>query len=283
MPAPIPRRISQFKPLITDLAQTSHYQVIFGFLPYPLRNHLLARGIESRFVGESVGLLCSSASLPGSTFGTTDIVGNFTGVSEKFAHTRIFTQIDLEFYVDNQYRTLKFLEHWMEFISSGSNVSPYEDGYFFKMRYPQDYKTNQVKIVKFERDYRRSLEYTFYGLFPLTLNSTAVSYNNSEILKATASFSYERYVCGRTLSVDVYTGQDNNKDGVSYLNSYSRTPLIPRTGQSLGNESGVRMTYTPPGSVIPQVVDPYSRSGLLGQNLDPSYSSGDVIGTRRTV
>lgn len=279
MPAPIRRKISHFKPLITDLAQTSHYQVSFGFLPNSLRNYLLARGIESRFVGESVGLLCSSASLPGSSFGTADISGNYVGVVEKFAHTRIFTQIDLDFYVDNQYRTLKFLEHWMEYISSGSTASPYEKGYFFRMRYPEDYKTDQVKIVKFEKDHRRSLEYTFYGLFPLTLNSTSVSYNNSDILKATASFSYERYVCGRTLSVDVYAGQDNNRDSTQYLNAFNGDNnglrLIPRTGQSLGNESGVRLTYTPPGSVISQVVD--SRTGILGQDK----IGGTMIGERR--
>lgn len=274
MPAPIRRKISHFKPLITDLAQTSHYQLSFGFLPLGLRNHLLARGIESRFVGEGVGLLCNSASLPGSSFGTTDISGNYIGVVEKFAHTRLFTQIDLEFYVDNQYRTLKFLEHWMEFISSGSTASPYDKGYFFRMKYPEEYKTNQTKIVKFEKDYRRSLEYTFYGLFPLSLNSTTISYNSSEILKATASFSYERYVCGRTLSADIYAGVDNNRDSTQFLNAFTNNSgprLIPRTGQSLGNESGVRLTYTPPGSVIPQVVN---------ANRPPSGATGTVIGQR---
>ena len=210
MPAPRPRKISQFKPLFTNLAQTSHYQVIFGGLSQPLRLYLLKRGIDYRFIGESIGLLCNNASLPGSSFATADIVGNFTGVAEKMAHTRTFTQIDLEFYVDSSYKTVKFLEHWMEFISSGSGELPYKEGYHFRMMYPDDYKCNATRIIKFDRDYKRYIEYTFYGLFPLTLNSTAISYDNSSILKASASFSYERYICGRTYSIDIARREDNN-------------------------------------------------------------------------
>ena len=115
-----PRRISDFKPTFTNLAQTSHYQVFFAGLPLMLRQHLRVRGLNSRFVSETAGLLCNSALLPGSRLATADIVGNRMGVSEKMAHSRIFTQIQLEFYVDNEYKTLKFLEHWMEFIANGS-------------------------------------------------------------------------------------------------------------------------------------------------------------------
>jgi len=211
VPAPAKRKISEFKPLFTNLAQTSHYQVLFGGLGSDLRRHLLVRGIDSRFIGESVGLLCNSASLPGSSFATADIVGNYTGVAEKMAHTRTFTQIDLEFYVDSDYKTIKFLEHWMEFISSGSKEQPYKEGYHFRMRFPDEYKTNSTRIIKFDRDYKKYIEYTFYGLFPLTLNSTSIAYESSGILKASASFNYERYVCGRTYSIDVGRRQDNNR------------------------------------------------------------------------
>lgn len=211
MPAPRPRRISDFQPLFTNLAQTSHYQVIFGGLSVNLRSYLGRRGVDPRFIGESVGLLCNSASLPGSSFATADIVGNFTGVTEKMAHTRTFNQIDLEFYVDSSYKTLRFLEHWMEFISSGSEAQQYKSGYYFRMRYPDQYKSDSTKIIKFDRDYQKYIEYTFYGLFPLSLNSTTISYESSGILKASASFNYNRYVCGRTYSLDILGKNDNNK------------------------------------------------------------------------
>jgi hypothetical protein len=205
-----PRKISEIKPIFGNLAQTSHYQVSFGALPLPLQKHLDARGIGWRFVAENAGLLCSSASLPASALGTADIVGDVSGVTEKMAHTRMFTPIDLTFYVDKEYKMIKFLEHWIEFISSGSNILNTEKGYFFRMRYPKDYKCDTVQVLKFDRDYRNQIEYNFYGLFPISMYSPTIAYNDSQVLTVTASFSYERYVCGSTRSLDVTYLRGNN-------------------------------------------------------------------------
>ena len=133
------------------------------------------------------------------------------GVSEKMAHTRLFTQIQLEFYVDNEYKTLKFLDHWMEFIANGSGQKQSGDGYYYRMEYPDDYKSNQTKIIKFDRDYKNEIEYTFYGMFPIDLSSTTVKYDTSEVLKATATFSFDRYIAGKFDSYSVNRGNDNNK------------------------------------------------------------------------
>jgi hypothetical protein len=206
-----PRRISEIKPLFGSLAQTSHYQVSFGGLQEPLLSHLYLRGITPRFIAEDAGLLCSSASLPGSSLATSDIIGDVTGVTEKMAHTRMFTAIDLTFYVDKQYKMIKFLEHWIEFIGSGSKSSAALDaGYFFRMKYPKDYKTDKLKILKFDRDYTNEIEYTFFGLFPTSMYSPTIAYNDSQVLTVTASFSYERYVCGSVRSLDVNALRSNN-------------------------------------------------------------------------
>ena len=148
-----------------------------------------------------MGLLCSDAVLPGSALASVDTRGDYQGVIERFAHTRNFTQINLEFYVDNQYKSMKFLEHWIEYITSGSNADPSSDTYHFKLNYPSEYKSNETRIVKFERDYNRFLEYRFIGLFPLSLNSVRVSYSGSQVLKASAAFSFDRYICGETDSL----------------------------------------------------------------------------------
>ncbi len=205
-----PRRISEIKPIFGNLAQTSHYQVSFGSLSKPLQDHLSLRGVDWRFVAEDAGLLCSSASLPGSSLGTSDIVGDVTGVTEKMAHTRVFTAIDLTFYVDKKYKMIKFLEHWIEFIASGSGVRNTEEGYFFRMKYPKDYKSNTAQVLKFDRDYQNQIEYNFYGLFPIAMYSPTISYNDSQVLTVTASFNYERYVCGSIRSLDVSYLRNNN-------------------------------------------------------------------------
>jgi hypothetical protein len=207
-----PRKISDIKPLFTNLAQTSQYEVRFGAFTGGLRQYLNNRGVDSRFTTESAGLLCNSASLPGSTYATADIAGNYTGLMEKVAHTRIFTPIELSFYVDKEYKVIKFLEHWMEYISNASGISPTTSDYFFKMRYPDEYKIDYTKIIKFNRDYnsRNELEYSFFGLFPIAMSSVGVSYESSSTLVASATFNYERYVCGKSYSIDIKRQQANN-------------------------------------------------------------------------
>ena len=205
-----PRRISDFKPTFTNLAQTSHYQVIFGGLPLGVRQHLNVRGVNYRFITETSGLLCSNAVLPGAALATAQVVGNYAGVTENMAHTKIFNKINLEFYVDNQYKSLKFLEHWIEFIANGSGEDQSRKDYFFRMEYPDDYKAYQTKIIKFDRDYKEEMIYNFYGMFPQQLNSIPVKYEGSQVLKATATFMFDRYSAGRFSSYDRYRGNYNN-------------------------------------------------------------------------
>ena len=205
-----PRRISDFKPTFTNLAQTSHYQVIFGGLPLGVRQHLNVREVNYRFITETSGLLCSNAVLPGAALATAQVVGNYAGVTENMAHTKIFNKINLEFYVDNQYKSLKFLEHWIEFIANGSGEDQSRKDYFFRMEYPDDYKAYQTKIIKFDRDYKEEMIYNVYGMFPQQLNSIPVKYEGSQVLKATATFMFDRYSAGRFSSYDRYRGNYNN-------------------------------------------------------------------------
>ena len=204
MPAPRPRPISDFLPRFQNVAQSSQFLVKFA-LPSSfggggLRSYLRRKGVNDRFVVEDAGLLCSDAVLPGSALASFDTRGDFQGVVERFAHTRNFTQIQLEFYVDNEYKSMKFLEHWMEYIT-GANTNLTSDAYHYVLNYPETYKSNETKIIKFERDYNRFLEYRFIGLFPIALNSTRVSYQGSQVLKASASFSFDRYICGESSSL----------------------------------------------------------------------------------
>lgn len=239
------RKISKIAPLITNLAQSSHYQVIFGGLPNQLLQYLSLRGVSTSFIAEDAGLLCHSASLPTSSLGTKMVDGNYTGIQEHFATNRLYDDITLEFYVDSDYRSLVFLETWIEFITSGSHnsingVSPSVrqniDGYFVRMQYPDYYKTDMTRIIKFDRDYQREIEYQFIGFFPYAISPVPVSYNQSEILKVSASFKYDRYIAGRALSVDYFTGNANNIQQNQVNNSTRPTspPLVPRSPGALG-------------------------------------------------
>jgi hypothetical protein len=218
------KRISDFTSIIGNVAQTSHYQVFFDGLSGDLLAHLSSKGVNRRFIGENAGLLCHTAMLPGSNLSTASITGNFTGVTEKFVHTRMFDQMSLQFYVDKEYKMIKFMEHWMEYITNGSGENKSDVGYHYRMKYPREprsgYKADKTKIVKFDRDYKNQIEYTFFGMFPIGLNSTPIQYGNSDALKMDVTFNYERYIAGRETSISRRRGANEN-------NIPSKPPQVP--------------------------------------------------------
>jgi len=241
---PYSRKISDIKTLFTNVAQTSHYEVKFGGLSSELLFYLSQRGVDARFIYEDLGLLCSSTTLPTFSFASGEVY-NHIGVQEKFAHSKIYAPINMEFYVDKKYKVIKFLEHWMEFMSSGSHnpidgisgpINQGHDAYFVRMQYPSYYKSNFTTITKFERDYRRELNYNFIGLFPISVSSIPVSYSSSNVMTVSASFQYERYVCGKISSLPIYQNTDNNKQSSTPKQSStvdSSKRLIPRSPGSI--------------------------------------------------
>ena len=275
MPAPRPRPISDFLPKFQNVAQTSQYIVKFALPVSPLRSFLRRKGVNDRFIAEAIGLFCSDAVLPGSALASVDARGDFQGVIEKFAHTRNFTQMNLEFYVDNDYKILKFFEHYIEFITGSSNSDPTSDTYHFQLNYPSDYKMNETRIVKFERDYNRFLEYRFIGLFPLSLQSTRVSYQGSSVLKANVTFSFDRYICGESTSLvrnlkrainDIFGRGNPAKNGSSL--SFDQLSSVFNSGSDTDNKAAKLSTLNN-GSISSQVANYTGQSLGYGNYVSP--------------
>mgnify|MGYP001488682097 FL=1 len=275
MPAPRPRPISEFLPKFQNVAQTSQYIVKFALPVSPLRSFLRRKGVNDRFIAEDIGLLCSDAVLPGSALASVDARGDFQGVIEKFAHTRNFTQMNLEFYVDNDYKILKFFEHYIEFITGSSAADPTSDTYHFRLNFPSDYKMNETRIVKFERDYNRFLEYRFIGLFPLSLQSTRVSYQGSSVLKANVTFSFDRYICGESTSLvrnlkrafnDIFGRGNPAKNGSSL--SFDQLSSVFNSGSDTDNKAAKLSTLNN-GSISSQVANYTGQSLGYGNYVSP--------------
>ena len=275
VPAPRPRPISDFLPKFQNVAQTSQYIVKFALPVSPLRSFLRRKGVNDRFIAEDIGLLCSDAVLPGSALASVDARGDFQGVIEKFAHTRNFTQKNLEFYVDNDYKILKFFEHYIEFITGSSAADPTSDTYHFRLNFPSDYKMNETRIVKFERDYNRFLEYRFIGLFPLSLQSTRVSYQGSSVLKANVTFSFDRYICGESTSLvrnlkrafnDIFGRGNPAKNGSSL--SFDQLSSVFNSGSDTDNKAAKLSTLNN-GSISSQVANYTGQSLGYGNYVSP--------------
>lgn len=178
---------------------------------------------------DTISLLAYEAVLPGTSYELNQVFGDTQGITEQYPTKKVFAPVDVSFYVDNTYRVLSFFDAWMGMISSspnpGTNSSDiYPPNYttYLKFRYPDTYEC-YVNIIKFERDLRPSNErvttgpthktkkggindpktytYTLINAYPSNIISIPVSYEQSNILKTTVTFNYDR----------IYTQQNQGK------------------------------------------------------------------------
>lgn len=224
--------VSKIKANLLHPALTSHFIVDIPFPKYGTSAGGFAKYLTSndvKYDAEKLRLLCSEATLPGSSLATHENTTDFTGVTEKFAYRRIYDdRIDFTFYVDAvNYLPIRFFEAWIKYIVGESitpgngRLSSKNPNYFYRVRYPEYYIAEQgLKVTKFERTSKsekstnhegNTLIYNFVNAFPLSITSMPVSYESSSLLKCTVSFSYIRY----------YTG---SKDFPSTPESSSKSP-----------------------------------------------------------
>ena len=99
------------KEKLGKLSITNQYQVNFSSLKKTITDYLESIGLDNakEFLSRDAGILCSEASLPASAFATGEVKDNFMGIPQEFAHTRLYTDIDFTFYVDQDYTLLRIL------------------------------------------------------------------------------------------------------------------------------------------------------------------------------
>lgn len=210
--------ISSLKSKILQPALTSHFEVEIPVGTSTKLKSALSSVLTNLSVDqEKLNLFCSEASLPGSSMATFEVKNDRTGTTERFAHRRMYDdRMDFTFYVDaEKYFPIRFFEKWMRYISTeekddrtdgdGSQKELTDTTYHYRMRYPDDasegYRCKSgLKVRKFERDYKNSLEYEFIGAYPIAISSMPVSYEASNLLKCTVSMSYIRYVMTEIVS-----------------------------------------------------------------------------------
>jgi len=211
MVAPNPKTlsVSDIKSKLLNPALTSHFVCEFK-PPSPPNNNKFKDFITNRvgagFIGadysnrdnqDLITLSCSEASLPGSSLATHEINNDYTGVTERHAYRRQYDdRVDFTFYIDKEYKIIDFFENWMSFIVGENDISVQTTReYSYRVNFPEEYKTDSLYITKFEKDYLgRYLQYQFINAFPISVNSIPVSYEASDLLKCTVSFTYSRYV-----------------------------------------------------------------------------------------
>ena len=161
---------------------------------------------QGRTFTQKMSILCTEAEIPGTSFQTSLAVGHHQGIQEEFPNLRTFPPLNLTFYLDADMVVLEVLEKWMTYINPIYRGKKRSLNAFARFNYPEDYK-EIIHLTKFERDtfkepkppfarpeYQSKLTtYEFVNVWPTNLTSMRVAYGESNVLKCSVQFAYDRF------------------------------------------------------------------------------------------
>jgi hypothetical protein len=208
-----PRPVSSLKNTILSPSLTSHFAVKIippandGFSKF-IRSNGRFDGFDLNKLNE-LTLMCSDATLPGSSLFTHEVTNDYPGVTEKMVYRRQYDDYSsFNFYVDLKYEVIEFFESWKNFIVNENDREVFRNySASYRVKFREDY-SGSIVITKFERSMGAvintqdttptlsgpRMNYEFIQAFPISINSMPVSYENSTVLKCNVNFTYLRYV-----------------------------------------------------------------------------------------
>lgn len=192
---------------LSKVSLNNQYQVHIAGISFELKRYLQQYyDLPNDYAnGNKVGIMCAEATLPTSSFATSEVKDNYQGINQQFAHTRIYVDSDFSFYVDQDYNVLKFFEGWMDYVAGDDNFRGItrtdDNNYYRRLNYPMNrdnkigYKSGALTITKFEKnlDPKKSITYEYINAFPKSMTSIPVQYGGADLVKVNVQFAYDRY------------------------------------------------------------------------------------------
>ena len=217
---PTHKTVDDLRNTILSPSLTPYFEVQF---PVPSFLSNLNSGSTSPY--NYLTLLCTEAVLPGNNLITFNVDNDYSGVTEKMPHRKVYDQqLQLTFYVnaeEDAYYPIRFFESYISYIA-GEDPSDAvsldklrNQNYFYRMSYPDEYMIDGLLIKKFEKGGEfapptkdkvnpvdKQLTYEFIRSYPTAINSMPLSYGSVDVLKCTVTYSYIRYVQHNTFKTD---------------------------------------------------------------------------------
>ena len=271
-----PRKSDIFKKSIKDVQSIigrpsldTLYQVTFSFGNYETWLQSDVTTSTSRTSGlpfqQKMSIMCTEAEIPGTTFQTSLAVGHHQGIQEEFPNLRSFPPLNLTFYVDAEHVILEVLESWMTFINPITNNKRNLNAYG-RFNYPEDYK-EVIHLTKFERDtfidepdsnYRggtvspttKMLSYEFVNVWPTNLTSMRVAYGDSNVLRCSVQFAYDRFFTTFNYN-DIQKQVVNNSTGIVNSKDIAVEGGYTFSNKNLSNAQLARVAETKLGDTVP--------------------------------
>ena len=222
------------------------YQVTFSFgkwqtwlESFGVENIEFASGNKRSQGGDfmqKMSVMCAEAEIPGTSFQSTLAVGHHQGIQEEFPYLRTFPPLNLTFYCDLDHVIIEVLESWMTFINPISSPNKKDLNAYGRFNYPDDYKET-IHLTKFERDTftddptTKLTTYEFVNIWPQNMTSMRVAYGDSNVLRCSVQFAYDRFFTEYTQKGDhKYAVLNSPNDVVNSNDQALQTETRPNAG-----------------------------------------------------
>ena len=165
----------------TGLAKTNRYRVTIA------TPALMPEFMNS---GRLITLFCESTSLPGQVVATTH--QRIMGETREFPYSKMFDNITLSFYIDNNFEVKAFFDNWLNSVSNTQNKIT---------SYYKDYIAPTVLIEVLPMDSEVSTySITLHEAYPKGISPIQLSADSRDIAKIGVSLNYKYYTTSHVAS-----------------------------------------------------------------------------------
>lgn len=203
----------------TGLAKTNRYRVTIA------TPALMPEFMNS---GRLITLFCESTSLPGQVVATTE--QRIMGETREFPYSKMFDNITLSFYIDNNFEVKGFFDNWLNSVSNTQNKIT---------SYYKDYIAPTVLIEVLPMDSEVSTySITLHEAYPKGISPIQLSADSRDIAKIGVSLNYKYYTTSHVAS----TKSMSSISGTLSNQTIDITNDATRDLQSLITASGFKET-----------------------------------------
>ena len=147
-------------------------------------------------IPEQMEFYCNEAQLPNINTSEGTINGMYLGSgSVKYAHTRVFTEVQLGFICDANMSIMKLLNAWQDYMFNWDGST--DKNRNVTVKYPDEYVCDiaimKTELSPYEGELRNPLTYVLERAYPYAIDAVPMQFGSNQVTQVTAQFSYMRH------------------------------------------------------------------------------------------
>jgi hypothetical protein len=194
---------------------------------------------------ENLSFLCHSAVLPGIDLGVRTVRPDNLGTAQRRPNGVVdYNVIPLSFYVDEDFKVMKFFHKWMQGIvnydASRGKFNSDNDRLPFEVSYKDDYVSTIMIDVYSGNSFEKKYSYKLNNAFPVSMNDVSLDWGNgAEVMKLGIGFSYDQLQASSSGFAGISENDNSNPFGIKVPDRANDViDKLVRLGQGVGALTG---------------------------------------------